>query len=99
MPQTTSSGIQLCTGELDLDVLGLVQRESVRAHQKHRESSIIAGQKGLDFMLAAGMEELGEVARAMVDNEGIDRVIAEWIQVANIGLSSVQAIRRFGIVR
>jgi hypothetical protein len=76
-----------------------LQREATAAHRKHGTGSILAGNRDLGYMLACGIEELGEVGRAMVDGEGIDRVIAEWLQVANVGVSSVQAIRRWGIVR
>lgn len=97
IPEPTLSLIG--TGELSLSVMAKLQREATAAHQKHGRGSILSGNRGLEYMLACGMEELGEVARAMVDGEGIDRVIAEWLQVANIGASSVQAIIKHGIVR
>ena len=91
--------LQLGTGELSLSTMAKLQQEATSAHAKHGKGSILAGNRGLNYMLACGMEELGEVARAMVDGEGIDRVIAEWLQVANVGVSSVQAIIKYGIVR
>jgi hypothetical protein len=91
--------MSLPLGELSLGTLALLQTEATSAHRKHGTGSILAGRRDLAYMLACGMEELGEVARAMVDGEGIERVIAEWLQVANVGISSVQAIKRHGIVR
>ena len=86
-------------GELSLSTLADLQKEATSAHKKHGKGSILSGSRDLGYMLACGIEELGEVGRAMVDGEGIDRVIAEWLQVANVGASAVQAIRKHGIVR
>lgn len=91
--------LQLGNGELSLSTMAALQLEAGRAHAKHGAGSILAGNRDLGYMLACGMEELGEVARAMIEGEGIERVIAEWVQVANVGMSSVQAIKKYGIVR
>jgi hypothetical protein len=89
----------LAVGELRLNVLAMVQREATRAHAKHGNGSILAGERSLGYMLACGMEEIGEVAKAMVEEDPIEHIMEEWIQVANVGLSSVQAILQFGITK
>lgn len=78
------------TSEIGEDVIELLQTEAFAAHRKHGKGSILNGEKTPEYVLACGMEELGEVARAMVENEGEDRIIAEWIQVANVALSAVE---------
>lgn len=94
MPQMN----KVITGELSMDVLAMVCRESIRAHHKHGEGSILSGKRDMAYILACGLEELGEVARAMVEGETPERVMEEMIQAANVMLSGVQAIKS-GVVQ
>lgn len=89
----TAELLKVADGELGLNVLSMVQRESVRAYKKHGDGSILSGNRDMAYILACGLEELGEVARAMVEGETPERVIEEMIQCANVMLSGVQAIK------
>lgn len=83
----------ILSGELSLSVLAMVCREAVRAHKKHGAGSILSGSRDIPYILACGMEELGEVARAFVEGESPERICEEMIQAANVMLSGVQAIK------
>lgn len=83
---------------LTSDILRKVQRESERAHRKHGDGSILSGNRGIYYIIACAMEELGEVARAYVDGESPERIIEELIQTANVALSGAQAINDFHMV-
>lgn len=80
------------------EVVGLVQREAARAHQKHGDHSLVNPLMPALLKLAALVEEVGEVGRALTYDEGsgneLDR---ELVQVASVALSWRESRRR-GIV-
>lgn len=91
--QHDRNAVEIVRGELGLDVIAMVCRESSRAHRKHGAGSILSGSRDIPYILACGMEELGEVARAFVEGESPERICEEMIQAANVMLSGVQAIK------
>lgn len=76
------------------DIIEMLQVEAFEANRKHGDGSILSGNRESGFTLACAMEELGEVARAIMENEGEERIIAEWIQVANVAVSAIEVILR-----
>lgn len=63
--------------------------ESYRAHAKHGDKSLLFSGLTDTQRLAALVEEVGEVARAMTydNDQGREHLIKELIQVANVAAS------------
>jgi len=76
--------------------LAAVRAESIRAHLKHVNNggSIFDPEMPAAQKLAALVEEVGEVGRAMTydGNEGRDHLVIELIQVANVALTWVESL-------
>lgn len=76
--------------------LQAVRAESIRAHLIHKDSggSIFDPNMPTLQKLAALMEEVGEVARALTydGDEGKEHLVKELIQVANVALTWVEAL-------
>lgn len=76
---------------LSTNVIQAVITESERAHDKHKD--IGAGQSIFDpkmpilGKLAALMEEVGEVARAIIEGEPTENLYKELVQSANVALT------------
>lgn len=63
------------------DTLDAVSREVMRARAKHPTNT---------NLLPALVEEVGELAQALADKHGRERVVAEAIQVACVALRIVE---------
>jgi hypothetical protein len=76
--------------------LEAVRAESIRAHLKHADhgGSIFDPKMSPVTKLAALVEEVGEVGRAMTydGDEGQDHLVIELIQVANVALTWVESL-------
>lgn len=74
--------------------LDAVSAEAIRAHLKHKEhgGSLLDPGLSTEKRLAALMEEVGEVARALTydGDQGKDHLVKELIQTANVALTWVE---------
>lgn len=74
--------------ELSSEIVDAVVEESIQAHLKHVASgSIFSPAVSTELKLSALMEEVGEVARALIEGEDTEDLINELVQVANVALS------------
>ncbi len=74
--------------------LSAVRAESIRAHVKHGDQSLLNPSMPAVLKLAALVEECGEVGRALTYDNGGDRdhLVKELIQVASVALSWVESL-------
>jgi hypothetical protein len=86
---------------LDDSILIAVRTESARAHAKHSANgmSILDPEMPLIGKLVALMEEHGEVGRALTKDgyQGVEHVVKELIQLANVALCIAQCIDAYGL--
>lgn len=70
-------------------VLALVQEEATEADAKHGDKSLLNPEMPDVEKLAALVEEVGEVGRALTydGDQGRDHLVVELIQVASVALS------------
>lgn len=73
-------------------VLAEVAAEAARAHAKHGARSILDPQAPDSARLPVLVEEVGEVARAMLEGADAGHLRAELLQVAAVALTWVEAI-------
>lgn len=87
--------IHLPLSPLTLDA---VQAEALRAHLKHGPNSLLSPTATPAQKLAALVEEVGEVGRAMTydGDEGPAHLVKELIQVASVALSWVESLEGRG---
>lgn len=76
------------------DVIDMLLTEAEAAHVKHGKGSILNGEREPGFILACAMEELGEVAKEIMEGGSVENQISEWIQVANVAVSAVEVMLR-----
>lgn len=83
--------MKLSLSPLTLDA---VQAESLRAHLKHGDKSLLNPDMSMVEKLAALVEEVGEVARALTYDARTDQdhLVKELIQVASVALTWVESI-------
>ncbi|WP_198144303.1 hypothetical protein [Parafrankia sp. EUN1f] len=75
------------------EILAEVEAEATRAHAKHGARSILSPALGDQARLPVLVEEVGEVARAMLEGADLDHLRAELVQVAAVALTWVEALR------
>jgi hypothetical protein len=78
------------------DVIAEVEAELRRAHAKHGDASILNPAMPDVVRLPVLVEEVGEVAKAMIEQDDATRLRAELIQVAAIALTWIEALRDSG---
>lgn len=85
-------------GVLSIQTLDALIREAERAHLKHKDhgGSLLDPALGTMERLAALVEEVGEVARALTydNNKGIDHLMTELNQVANVAATWYEFLLR-----
>jgi hypothetical protein len=74
--------------------IAAVQAEALRAHLKHGDNSLLSPSATTERKLAALVEEVGEVGRALTYDNLADRdhLVKELIQVASVALSWVESL-------
>ncbi|ONH27117.1 hypothetical protein [Pseudofrankia asymbiotica] len=75
------------------DTVAAVEAEVLRAHRRHGERSILNPAMPDVVRLPVLVEEVGEVARAMLEGAGTRHLREELIQVATVALTWVEALR------
>lgn len=82
------------TALYDSGLLDDVEREYTRAKNKHGEYTLDGELISDQQRLAALMEEVGEVARALTyDQDHAEELIKELVQVANVALTWASYLR------
>jgi hypothetical protein len=76
--------------------LRAVQAESARAWAKHGDRSLLGDGLTTLERLAALMEEVGEVGKALVEGLPDEEVVAELLQVASVAASWAEWIDTHG---
>lgn len=76
--------------------LDAVQAEAIRAHLKHGAESLLSPSASDTKKLAALVEEVGEVGRALTYDHDRSNLVMELIQVASVALSWVESIEGRG---
>lgn len=69
----------------------MVHFEAWRAHAKHRDASLLSPSVGPQVKLAALVEEVGEVGRALTYDQSDASLNEELLQVASVALSWLQS--------
>ncbi|HZM82925.1 MAG TPA: hypothetical protein VFC19_44990 [Candidatus Limnocylindrales bacterium] len=90
-PHRKEHVLKLPLSALTLDA---VNAEALRAHLKHGDKSLLNPKMPAVEKLAALVEEVGEVGRALSDDHGHDRdhLVTELVQVASVALTWVESL-------
>ncbi|MBL7619176.1 hypothetical protein I7331_08000 [Frankia sp. AgB1.8] len=78
---------------ISAETVAAVEAEAARAYRKHGERSILNPAMPDAVRLPVLVEEVGEVAKAMLENADPADLRAELIQVAAIALTWLEALR------
>lgn len=78
---------------ISAEIVAAVEAEVARAHRKHGERSILNPAMPDAVRLPVLVEEVGEVAKAMLEDADPADLRAELVQVAAVALTWLEALR------